>query len=147
MNAWADLETTLDPVPEFLVEAPDGRKDRPELGRQVEFRRLMQALAPRVLVYANANAGKRNPAQARKEGILGGVFDLTVLWRRDLIAYVEFKGYDARGRAGHLSRNQIEFGNRLVELDIPCAAFFDPLSAVNWLRVQGFPLAETRYAA
>jgi len=147
MNAWASLESTLDPEPLFPTEAPDGRKDWTELSRQVEFRGLMRNLAPQVLVFANANAGKRNPAQARREGILGGVFDLSIEWKDGLHAYVEFKGYSKAGRAGKLATTQIEFGNRLVELGVPCAQFFSPMSAVDWLREQGFPIAQVRNAA
>ena len=144
---WSELETGLYEAPRFPVEAPDGRKDWPEIDRQVTFRRLIGTAAPRLLVFANANAGKRNPRLARKEGILGGVFDMTVLWRRQQIAYIEFKGYDARGRAGKLSQAQIDFGNRLVDLEVPCACFFSPYSAIDWLREQGFPIAEVRRAA
>lgn len=144
---WGSLECPLNPVPAFHVQAPDGRRDWPEIDRQATFRSVMRMAAPRLLIYANANAGKRNPARARKEGIRAGVFDITVVWQRALIAYIEFKGYDARGRAGSLSDEQITFGNRLVELGVPCACFFDPYDAADWLREQGFPIAEVRRAA
>lgn len=144
---WAELESGLHDAPRFHVEAPDGRREWTEIERQVTFRRLMATAAPRLLVFANANAGKRNPRQAKREGILGGVFDLTILWRRQAIAYVEFKGYDARGRAGKLSQAQIDFGNRLADMDVPCACFFSPYSAIDWLREQGFPIAEVRHVA
>lgn len=145
--SWADLAEDLNPEPAFYVQAPDGRKDWPELKRQGAFLKLMRAAAPRVLVYPNVNAGKRNPVRARAEGIRAGVFDLTILWRRNLIAYIELKGYTAAGRSGQLSDEQIRFGNRLVELDVPCACFFDPYDAVEWLRECGFPVAEVRRAA
>lgn len=138
-----DLETDLYPTPQFPHESPDGRKDMPELLRQTSFLKLMRTAGPRVLVFANANAGKRNPQQAKREGIKGGVFDLTCLWRARC-AYIEFKGYTKAGRAGQLSDNQIRFGNRLVELDIPCASFFSPVNAVNWLHSIGFPVSEVR---
>lgn len=146
MIDFNDLHEELSPDPAFFVEAPDGRKDVPELRRQTDFLKLMRMVGPRVLVFANANAGKRNPQQARREGIKGGVFDLTCLWRARC-AYIEFKGYTKAGRAGVLSDNQVRFGNRLVELDIPCASFFSPIAAVNWLREQGFPIAEVSDAA
>lgn len=144
---WSDLETGLQEPPRFHVEAPDGRKDWREIDRQATFRRLIATASPRLLVFANVNAGKRNGRLARKEGILGGVFDITVLWRRQQIAYVEFKGYDARGRSGKLSQAQIDFGNRLTGLEVPCACFFSPYSALEWLRGQGFPIAQVRDAA
>ena len=80
MSAFDILETTLDPVPLFPVEEPDGRKDLSELERQTLFRRYAATLAPQVVVWANANAGKRNPTQARREGIVAGVFDIACAW-------------------------------------------------------------------
>lgn len=147
MAFWSDIETNLDPVPEFYVEAPDGRKDWPELSRQTTLRTLLRTAAPRLLVYANANAGKRNPLQARREGIMSGVFDLAILWRQPMICYVEMKGYDGRGRPGKLSTSQIEFGNRCVSLGIPAACFFSPHRALDWLREQGLPIAQVHHAA
>lgn len=144
---WGSLESPLNPTPAFFVEAPDGKRDWPEIDRQATFRKLLRAAAPRVMAEANANAGKRNPRLALKEGIRGGVFDLTVKWRHPLIAWVEFKGYTKAGRAGALSDKQIEWGNRMVELGYPVACFFSPYSALDWLREQGFPVAETRDAA
>lgn len=146
---FADLETDLEPTPQFPHEAPDNLKDWPELNRQASFLRLIRMAAPRLLVFANANAGKRNPRQAKSEGIRAGVFDITVLWTERRVAYIEFKGWSGKKRkvAGTLSKQQIDFGNRLVELGIPCASFFSPINAVNWLRDQGFPVAEIRDAA
>ncbi len=143
MNALLSIpEADLDPVPAFYVEAPDGRKDWTELQRQTAFLKLMRYGAPRVAIYANANAGKRNPQQAIREGIKSGVFDLIAIWRGPLVAYLEFKGFDKNGRPGRLSRNQIEFGNRMVELGVPAACFFSPYAAAAWLREQGFPVSK-----
>lgn len=138
---WSELECDLDPDPEFYVEPPDGRTHLSEINRQVAFRRIMYMAAPRVMLYANANAGKRNPLQAKAEGIVAGVFDMTAVWK-NRVAWIEFKGYSGkkRRRAGVLSRQQIEFGNRLVQLEQPCACFFDEVAAANWLREQGFPV-------
>lgn len=144
---WSNLESTLDPVPTFYVEAPDGRKDWAEIDRQVTLRKLLRAASPRLVVFANANAGKRNPVKAKREGIMAGVFDLSILWLGPQVCYVEMKGYDARGRAGKLSPQQIEFGNRCDVLGIPCACFFSPYAALDWLRQQGLPIAEVRHAA
>lgn len=143
---WGSLEKTLTPEPAFLVEGPDKRKDWPELQRQAAFLRLMRTAAPRVMVFANANAGKRNPTQAKREGITAGVFDLTCI-SPGRTAFIEIKGFTKAGRAGALSLPQIEFGNRLVELGIPCACFFSPTGAASWLRAQGFPVAAFRDAA
>lgn len=147
MDVWGSLEDELNPEPQFFVQAPDGRKDWPEIDRQATFRKVMRWAAPRVWLHANANAGKRNPALARKEGIVAGVFDLTAHWHGPLTAYIELKGFDARGRAGSLSDGQIRFGNRMVEMGVPCACFFNPYDAAEWLRGLGFPIAEVRRAA
>lgn len=144
---WSALETSLDPVPEFFVQPPDKRKEWTEMQRQSTLLRLAHMFAPRMMIFANANAGKRNPRQAKAEGIRAGVFDLTCNWRGPLTAYIEMKGYTKAGRAGALSRNQIEFGNRCTHLGIPAACFFDPYDALDWLRVQGFPVLEVRRAS
>lgn len=140
MNAWADLESELHPTPEFLVQAPDGRRDWAETPRQTTLFRVMHMAAPRVLGYAVPNAGKRNPLQARREGIMAGVFDTRWEWRDGLTAAVELKGYDKRGRAGKLSDAQVEWGNRMHQLGYPVACFFDPYDAADWLRSLGFPV-------
>lgn len=131
----------LTEAPLFYVEPPDVRKDWPELSRQTTFLQLMRYAAPKVAVWATANAGKRNPMQARREGIKSGVFDIQCASEGPLIALLEFKGYSKDGRAGKLSDNQIEFGNRMHGYGVPVACFFDPHAAVEWLRAQGFPVA------
>lgn len=137
---WTALESPLSPSPQFYVQAPDGRRDWSELQRQSEFFRLVHLLAPRVLAYAIPNAGKRNPWKARKEGIMAGVFDTRIEWRAPVTAAIEFKGYDARGRAGQLSDAQVDYGNRMVDLGWNVACFFCPVAAVDWLRGCGFPV-------
>jgi len=149
MSAFDNLETTLDPVPLFPVEEPDGRKDLSELARQTLFRRYAATLAPQVVVWANANAGKRNPMQARREGIVAGVFDMACAWdvRASTIpdcplsiCYVEFKGYDKSGRPGKLSKAQIEWGNRMHERGHKVACFYSGKSAFEWMASLGAPV-------
>jgi hypothetical protein len=139
VTCFADLETPLVQTARFPVEPPDGRRDVTEIARQTAFRRLMRAAAPTVFVAAIPNAGKRNPTQARREGIIAGLPDLTCWWNRGH-ALVEMKGYDARGRAGKLSSAQIEIGNRLLDLGWPVACFFTPERAVEWLASLGAPV-------
>ncbi len=146
------LECTLDPVPVFPVEAPDGRKDLPEIDRQAMFVAWMKKNAPGIEVHANPNAGKRGfkaQATAKKEGIKAGVFDVTVAWdirhstipdARCSVAWPEFKGYDAAGRAGALSKPQIEWGNAMFARGFPVACFFSARSCVAWLRSLGAPI-------
>lgn len=141
MNFLSDLETDLSPTPEFYVEPVDN-SPLAETPRQTAFLNLMRYVGPRCVTYANANAGKRASYVARREGIMSGVFDLTVAFRPPLVAWLEFKGKDKRGRAGKLTDNQIRFGNRMLELGHPVGCFFTPERAVQFLRENGFPISE-----
>jgi|GEM_PF-1051466 len=152
MKVWDDLETPLDLQPLFFVEAPDGRKDLSELDRQVMFRKYISNLAPTVMAYANPNAAKRGykaQAQARKEGLRAGVFDMTCAWGIDAstlpdcdvsVCWLEFKGYDKNGRAGKLSQAQIEWGNAMHERGHKVACFFSGKSAFDWMANLGAPI-------
>lgn len=144
---WGAMETPLDEQPQFFVQPPDGRRDWAETPRQVKFRQLCAMFAPAVYVRATANAGKRNPRQARAEGIRAGVLDLCCHASGARTAYIEFKGYNAAGRPGKLSDSQIRFGNHMQGLGIPVACFFDPHDAYDWLKQQGFPCQEIPLAA
>lgn len=139
---FASLECSLNPVPEFYVGPPDRRRDWTEIQRQATLFRLMHQLAPRIVGFAVPNAGKRNPFNARREGIVAGVFDTQWCWRDGLTAFVEMKGYDGSGRPGHLSAAQIEWGNRMLAIGHRVACFYDPYAAVDWLRDQGFPIRD-----
>jgi len=131
-----DWDTDL--TPRFLVEPPDGRRDMPEVARQRLFLNRLHMLAPSVMAFATPNAGKRNPALAKREGIRAGVFDVRLVWNRGQ-ADVEFKGYDARGQAGKLSAAQIGWGNAMVERGHHVACFFDPDAALRWVHSLGAP--------
>ncbi|BAK66867.1 hypothetical protein SLG_21920 [Sphingobium sp. SYK-6] len=148
MNDMAHLDSLtsgdLHEEPIFLVRGPTAIPKSPEIVRQQQFRNLMRAAAPSVMVFANANAGKRNPLLARKEGIRGGVFDMTVAWSERCIAFVEMKGFDKRGHAGELQQNQIDWGNSMHRLGFPVACFFDPVEAIDWLREVGCPIRNMR---
>lgn len=146
------LDGGLDkPVALFPVEAPDGRKDLSELERQAWFVAFMKKTQPHIEVHANPNAGKRGfkaQAQARKEGLKAGVFDVTVAWdyRESTIetcvsvAWPEFKGYDASGKPGKLSDDQIRWGNAMHAKGFPVACFFSAKSVVAWLITLGAPI-------
>ena len=149
MSAFDHLETPLDAAPLFPVESPDGRKELSEIERQGLFRQYAANLAPQVVVWANANAGKRNPAQAKREGLVAGVFDMTAAWDITAstipdcdrsICFLEFKGYDKSGRPGKLSQSQIDWGNRMHERGHKVACFFSGKSAFDWLASLGAPV-------
>jgi hypothetical protein len=139
ISDFDDMESSLKPVPRFPVEPPDGRKEWKEIDRQATLRKLVRIGGPSILMYANANAGKRNPALAAKEGIMGGVFDLTAWWNRGSCC-PEMKGYDKNGTAGKLSSAQIDWGNRMHDMGWPVACFFDPYNAYDWMQSVGAPL-------
>lgn len=151
-TTFADLESSLDPEPEFPVEQPDGVV-MSELDRQSWLVAYIRKTSPKVTVYANANAAKRGMSaqrQARREGLLAGVPDLTVLWDiadshvpgGPTVAWIEMKGTDAKGRPGKLSAQQIEVANRMHRSGQKVACFFSARSAIRWLRELGCPLKE-----
>lgn len=144
LQSFAELESPLYPAPGFPVQAPDGKRDWPELDRQATLFRLMHMAAPRVMGEAIPNAGKRNPAQAKREGIRAGIFDTVWRFKYPLVAHVEMKGYSKAGRPGQLTTAQVEWGNRMTQLGFPVACFFCPYAAVEWLRGLGFPIAQVR---
>ena len=149
---FADLESPLKQAPLFPVEAPDGRKDLTELDRQSWFVKFMRQTQPHIEVHANPNAAKRGfkaQAQAKKEGLKAGVFDITVAWDyrdstiedcRCSVAWPEFKGYDAAGRAGKLTDSQIAWGNAMHARGLPVACFFSAKSVIAWLKELGAPI-------
>jgi hypothetical protein len=137
VSAFAHLEDDLSPIPVFPVEKPDGKRTWAEADRQATFRGRLRIIAPSLMVVANANAGKRVRHLAIKEGVRAGVFDMTVASGTVgglFVAWPEFKGYDARGRAGTLSKSQIEWGNQMHRAGHHVACFFDPDAAVEWIR-------------
>lgn len=137
-------------TPLFPVEAPDGRKDLSELDRQAWVVAYMRKSQPHIVCYATPNAAKRGfkaQAQARKEGLLAGVFDLTFAWDMDAartdgptVCWAEMKGYDASGHAGKLSDEQVRFGNKLHAQGHKVACFFSAKSVIEWLRELGAPI-------
>lgn len=143
MNAFASLLAETPDVPLFPVQRPDGRRDWAETPRQTVLFRDMRMVAPGVLGFPIPNAGKRNPAKARAECVMSGVFDTAWQWDGGE-AWIEMKGYTTAGRAGELSPNQISWGNRMHLLGKPVACFFDPVAAIEWLRSLGAPFCDRR---
>jgi len=154
VSIWDDLETPLDEAPLFLVEdwktLADPRRDLGELERQSQFVGFMKKACPHMMVAAIPNAAKRGfkaQRQAKQEGMVAGAFDTLVTWDvRDAhpdcpatMAMIEWKGFSA-GRAGALTRQQIEFGNRLHKQGHKVACFFSARSAIEWLRQLGAPI-------
>jgi hypothetical protein len=142
LDTFADLETPLYETPLFYVEPPDGRKDWPEFDRQRALFRHMRSAAPAVCCHSVPNEGKRHTYFAKAAGLTGGVFDTAWHHEPPLSAFIEMKGYDARGRPGSLSDAQITWGNRMHRLGHHVACFFSPHNAAEWLRGLGFPFVD-----
>lgn len=155
MNMFAHLETPLDEDPLFPVEdwkaLAEPRRDLSELDRQSQFVGFMRRVCPHMMVAAIPNAGKRGfkaQHQVKREGMQTGAFDTLVTWDIEhaapdcpsTMAMIEFKGFDARGKAGSLSQSQIDFGNRLHRQGHKVACFFSAKSAIEWLRSLGAPI-------
>lgn len=145
-GAFDHLETDLAEKPMFVCEQPDGRKDLSEHQRQSMFVAFMRKANPHIVVYANMNHGQRGQIKAVREGLVGGVFDMTICWEiaegdnRATVAWAEFKSCDKNGRAGKLSPLQIEWGNRMMRLGYPVGCFFSARTLVEWLRGLGAPV-------
>jgi hypothetical protein len=157
VSAWDELETSLDEKPLFPVEdwkkLADPRRDLGELERQSQFVAFMRKVCPHMMVAAVPNAGKRGfkaQRQAKREGMVAGAFDTLVTWDIShahpdcpaTMAMIEFKGFSS-GKAGALSRQQIEFGNRLHKQGHKVACFFSARTAIEWLRSLGAPIGGT----
>jgi hypothetical protein len=144
VNALASLLAISEPdeAPIFLVEAPDGRRLLKELPRQRTFLNLLRYCAPEVWAFATANAGKRNPALAKREGIEAGVFDVRCIWNHGQ-ADIEFKGYSG-GSPNKITHKknlaQVRWGNRMTRLGHRVACFFNEVAAIGWLAEQGAPV-------
>lgn len=152
VDAWAALERD-DTRPLFPVEEPGkpGLDPRlwPELERQRAFIGFLRKTQPKIKAFAIPNAGKRGfkaQAQAKAEGLLAGVFDVFVYWsaadsdQPATAAWIEWKGFDARGRPGKLSQAQIEHGNDLHRRGHKAACFYTVQAALDWLASLGAPV-------
>lgn len=153
MSDFTDLETALHPAPLFYVEPvppSPGLDPRlwPELERQKAFIVYMRRVNPHIITCAIPNAGKRGIKAARQtiaEGLVKGAFDTFIAWQfipdgGPSVTWFEWKGFDARGRAGKLTDSQIEFGNRLHNIGHKCACFYTVGPALDFLRDMGAPL-------
>lgn len=156
MTDWNALESPLDPVPLFLVEAPGkpGTDPRlwPEAERQAAFISYLRRTSPKIIARAIRNEGKRGMyerRQMKRTGLLAGTFDTLILW--DMadatsddcprsVAMIEFKGFDKNGRPGKLSPQQIEFGNDLHKRGHAAACFYTASAAIDWLASLGAPI-------
>jgi hypothetical protein len=131
---WADLETvTREPWP---IEPKDKHPESEEQ-RQATFLRDLKRIAPAILVWSVPNAGKRSTWEARKakrEGMIAGCADLTILWRGGC-AFIEWKS----GK-GDVRPNQAEMLNKLHRLGHHCCVARTSAWALTWLQEIGAPV-------
>jgi hypothetical protein len=133
---FALLETPIDPLPEFYVEAPD-KDGASELARVMAFRRDLRVALPDARLVAVPNAAKRGAAavrQAKAEGMATGFPDMMIL-HGGRIAFLEWKS--ARNK---LSRQQIEWMNWLCANGFDAACVRTSAGAIAFLQSKGWPL-------
>lgn len=114
----------------FHVDKRDAANDSDEAAIQVAFRRKMKTLAPKVILVAVPNAGRRTAWEKRqraKEGLVPGFPDMLAMFDGRTAA-IEFKS-----GIGSLSNVQIDTLNRLAAQDFPVGVFRSADTAVDWL--------------
>lgn len=149
------LESPLVEDPLFFVEAPGepgpDPKLWPEEERQAAFIAHIKKTHSPVNACAIRNEGKRGlkeQRQMKRTGLKSGAFDTLIFWDVKhaspdcpaTVAMCEFKGFDARGRPGTLSANQIEYGNDLTRRGHKVACFYTAKAALEWLAGLGAPI-------
>ena len=146
MGAFDHLETPLVEAPLFPCEAvpekPADKKKWSEEYRQSAFVTWMRKNHPELITSSVTNEGVRSVfggVRMKRKGLLPGYPDIIVLWP-DGWAFIEFKGFDARGQAGKLSPAQIATCNRIHRMGHPVAMFYGAQAAVDWLRSVGAPI-------
>jgi len=133
-SAFDHLETVAD-LP-WHVD-PKDRFDMPEEHRQRAFINEARIVAPSLIIWAVPNAAKRTQwaaGKAKREGMVAGTPDLTVVWAGGC-AFVEFKN----GREMP-SPNQRDMLNRLYRAGHHCGVFRTSASLLAWLQGLGAPV-------
>jgi hypothetical protein len=115
----------------FHIDPRNAQGEANETLVQTRFRAQMRKTAPRVMLVAIPNAGKRTAWEARQrsnEGMVPGF--------PDMLAFFDGRtaGLEFKSGTGTLSDKQIETLNRLVSLDIPVGVFRSAETAVEWLK-------------
>ena len=149
------LESPLIEEPLFEVEVPgrpgDNKALWPEEERQAAFVTFIGRTSPKLKVRAVRNEGRRGfkeQRQMKRTGLLAGTFDTFVYWDvadatadcPQTLVWIEWKGFDARGRPGKLSQEQIRFGNDMTRKGFKVACFYTVVPALAWLAGLGAPI-------
>lgn len=139
MNAFAHLACDLREKPIFPVE-PRDKDSAAEVVRQMQFRKLLRDIAPSITSWAVPNAGKRGQwaqQQAKREGMIAGVFDEHYAWDGPTIVMLEWKD-----STGALSQEQIDWGNRLHRMGFRVASVRSAAFAEALFREWGAPFID-----
>jgi len=140
VNAFAHLASDLHEEPIFPV-GPKDRDTAAEVVRQFTFRKLLRDIAPGVTSWAVPNAAKRGQwaqQQAKREGMVAGVFDEHYAWNHG-IAFLEWK--DGKGV---LSQAQVDWGNAMHRRGFRVACVRTPAFAEALFREWGAPFIDRR---
>lgn len=115
----------------FHTDPRNAQGEANETAVQARFRAKMRMAAPRVMLVAIPNAGKRTAWEARQranEGMIPGFPDMLAFFD-GRVAALEFKS-----GTGAIKDKQVETLNRLVSLDIPVGVFRSAETALKWLK-------------
>jgi len=121
----------------FHIDPRNAQGPKDELGEQVRYRARMAREAPKVMLAAIPNAGKRSAWEARqrgKEGMVKGFPDMLALYNGRTL------GLEFKSGTGQPSDAQIETLNRLHRLGFPVGIFRSADTAFEWTR-QNLPEA------
>lgn len=119
----------------FHIDPRDARGAKAEIGVQVAYRGKMRLQAPRVMLVAIPNAGKRSAWEAReraREGMVKGFPDMLALYDGRTL------GLEFKSGTGQPTDHQLETLGRLHRLGFPVGIFRSAESALEWTRQQ-FP--------
>lgn len=142
MNAFTHLQSEdlrAMPKPLFPVE-PKDKDPASEVSRQAQFRDMLRFSARGFMTHSVPNAGKRGPkaiVRAKKEGLTSGAFDEEYKAYGAWDAYLEWK--DGKG---DLTREQILWGNGMLDRGFRVACVRSPDFALELFRGWGAPLLD-----
>ena len=117
----------------FHIDPRNAKGAKDEIGVQVAYRSKLRTLAPRVLLVAIPNAGKRTAWEAReraREGMVKGFPYMLALYEGTTL------GLECKSVTGQPSDNQLDTLGRMHRLGFPVGIFRSAESALDWTRQQ-----------
>jgi hypothetical protein len=115
----------------FHIDPRNAQGPKDELGAQVAYLTKMAAQAPKALLVAIPNAGKRSAWEARqraREGLVKGFPDMLVMFNGRTL------GLEFKSGTGQPSDAQIETLNKMHRLGFPVGIFRSAETALDWTR-------------